>query len=143
MRLQDSTYSCGASAVQNALLALGISRSALELETLLGTSPVNGTSTRGLIKGLNQIDGCRPVTIREKRRDVALLRLRFALDAGRPVILTWRCTEPADHWVAAVGRLGERYLIADSADAELVLSLRVETLADQWSDGGTYLGVVL
>lgn len=46
------------------------------------------------------------------------------------------------HWVAAVGRLGDRILVADSADNDLVLSYSAEQLVDRWA-GPAFFGIVL
>lgn len=133
---------CGAFALYNALRALGIERSTEECERLCGTTATHGTPTKGIVKAATSIEGCRPVVIRERRRDIALLMLEFAMRRGRAAVLSWRSREPGDHWVACVAMLGERYLIADAADNELVLSLEVDVLAERWYDR-KYEGVVL
>lgn len=126
----------------NALAALGIARTTAELESLCGTSATDGTPTRNILKAAGKIDGCRPVLLRERRRDIALMRLAEALRRGRPVVLSWNSAEPGDHWVAVVGVLGERYLVADSADGELVVSRGVDELEAAWKDKN-YEGVIL
>jgi hypothetical protein len=143
--MQDSQANCGPFALKNALAAIGIERSAEELEKACKTSATKGTPTKNVVGAVKSIDGCTPVLIRERKRDIALLRLRGALDEGRPVLLVWADGEgnPGEHWVAAVGMLGRRYLIADAAENELVLSLGVEEVAGKWCDGGTYEAVVL
>jgi hypothetical protein len=45
--------------------------------------------------------------------------------------------------VAVVGLLGERYLIADAAENELVLSMEVDEVVQHWEDHGTYEGILL
>lgn len=142
MRCQDAQHNCGAFALYNGLRALGIERSTDECERLCGTTATDGTPTRGLVRAAKTIEGCSPVVIRERRRDIALLRLHGALTRGRPVILSWTTKVPGDHWVTAVALLGERYMVADAADNELVLSLAVDEVADRWYDGG-YEAVVL
>jgi hypothetical protein len=129
----------------NALRAIGITRTREELETLCGTTMTDGTPPRKILRAVSKIEGCFPVKLRERRRDIALLRLKGALDQGRPAVLVWHDSEgnPGGHWVAAVGMLGGRYLIADAADNELVLSMTVEEVATYWADGGIYEGVVL
>lgn len=126
----------------NALAALGISRSAEELEKLCGTTATAGTPTKSILRAAGKIDGCRPVLLRERRRDIALMRLANALRIGRSVVLSWRTDVPGDHWVAAIGLLGERYQIADSADNELVMSFAVDELEERWRDTN-YEGVIL
>lgn len=141
--MQSSQANCGPTALHNALLTLGIQRSEAELEQLCATSATHGTSVRGLLRGAAKIEGLLPVQIRERRADVAMLRLRFAIDVGRPVLVLWRVTDPGDHWVAVVGRLGETYLIADSGDHELVVPYSIEAVVNNWYDGSGYYGVQL
>jgi hypothetical protein len=145
VRGQDSQANCGPYALMNALRAIGIMRTREELEVLCGTTMTDGTPPRKILRAVSKIEGCYPVKLREKRRDIALLRLRGALDQGRPVVLVWHDSEgnPGGHWVAAVGMLGDRYLIADAADNELVLSLTVDEVATYWTDEGVYEGVIL
>lgn len=145
MRMQDNAANCGPSALHNALLSLGIRRSVIELETLCGTSATNGTPVRSLKRAMHKIEGCNPVEIKERRSDVALLKLRFALQSGRPIILLWTANDPGDHWVAAVGLLGERVLICDSADLELVVALDIDEVCRKWFqvDDALHYGVIL
>ena len=140
--MQDSQANCGPYALRNGLQALGIERNANELESACRTSATNGTPTRNIIAAANKIDGCRPLKLFEKRRDIALMRLAEALRRGRPVLLSWRSETPGDHWVVAVGVLGDRYLVADSAESELVLSMAVDDLEARWRDTN-YEGVIL
>ncbi len=140
MRGQDSSYNCGPYALLNALRALGVQRTASELESACKTTMTLGTSTTKLVKAVNQIDGCMAVRFSERRRDVALLKLRCAIADGRPVILSW---QGATHWVAVVGMLGARYLVADAAEAELVLSFTVDEVAALWDEDGSFEGVII
>lgn len=140
--MQDSQANCGPFALKNALAALGIHRAIEELETLCKTSATDGTPLRNVVRAAGKIEGCVPVRLMETRRDIALMRLMWALRSGRPVVLSWCSQSPGDHWVAAVGRLGERYLIADSADSELVFSMSVDEVEERWRDT-KYEGVIL
>lgn len=142
MRMQDSQANCGPFALKNALEALGVQRSAEELEKACGTSATNGTPTRGILRAATKIEGCNPVVLRESKSDVALLKLEHALRRGRPVVIAWCSETPGDHWVAVVGVLGERFLVADSANSELVISYPVNELEAKWRDT-KYEGVVL
>lgn len=142
MRMQDSQANCGPFALRNALQALGIERSAEELEKLCKTSATEGTPTKNILRAAGAIDGCQPVKLLETRRDIALMRLAEALRRGRPVVLSWQTEQPGDHWVAAVGVLGDRYLIADSAESELVMSFAVNEVEERWRDK-KYEGVIL
>ena len=143
MRMQDSQANCGPFAVRNALAALGIDRSVEELEKLLGCTATHGTTGTKMWKGLLSIAELNPVKIDESRQDVAHLRLRAALDAGRPVVC---CVDNNEHYICAIGLLGSgRVLIADSADTELVLSLDWSQLMGRWRSGlrRAYWGIAL
>lgn len=140
MRMQDSQANCGPTAMSNALAALGITRPAAECEKLCKTSATEGTSAKRLLSALRSIETCQPAELREKRQDVAMLKLDKALQYGRPVIL---CVAENTHWVAAVGALGGRVLVADSADNELVLSKSLEQLTTWWYSGTNYYGIIL
>ena len=143
MRMQDTQANCGPAAMSNALAALGIVRPTQECEKLCKTTATKGTSPQKLQTGLKAIEGLTPTVIKEKRSDVAILRLEKALSLGRPAII---CVGDGTHWVATVGRLGDRYLVADSADVELVLSKTADELAAWWHERGAtnpYYGVIL
>ena len=138
--MQDTAANCGPASVSNALQALGVIRSQQECEQLCKTSATDGTTGRNMVKALTSL-GFSPAVIREKREDVAALRLRMALHQGRPLVL---CVDNWEHWVAAVGVLGERILVADPADNELVLSYDVGALLRRWGgDAAPYYGVIL
>lgn len=143
MRLQSTQANCGPFSVRNALSALGITRSEQECEVLCKVSGTHGTRASVLVRGLAALDGVRPVVIDEQRPDVALLKLDAALRAGRPAVLL---VDGWAHYVTAVGVLGQRYLVADSADSELVVSHDVVALRDWWHCAGArrpFWGVVL
>lgn len=142
MRFQSHASSCGPASASNALSALGIARSEEECSTLCGTTATDGTDPRGLITGLKQIPGCSPAWIREQRGDVAILRLVASLRIGRPVIL---CVDGYEHWVAAVGLLGDRIIVVDSADADLALSYSAGEALERWEGESrpAFIGLVL
>lgn len=139
MRMQDTAANCGPASVSNALQALGIVRSQQECETLCKTSGTDGTSARNIIKAVQSL-GCKGVVVKEKRAAVATLMLRHWLAQGRPSIL---CVDEASHWVAVIGALGDRILVADPADNELVVSVDSAELVDWWTAAGGFYGVIL
>lgn len=140
--MQSSQANCGPYALYNALAALGIQRNEAELEHLCRTSATDGTSLRNLFKAAARIEGCTPYLIKEKRTDVALLKLTESIRRGRPAILSWRSDAPSDHWVAVIGMLGDRFTVADSGHSELVLSMPLDAVEAHWRDN-VYVGVVL
>ncbi len=137
MRFQDHASNCGPASLSNALQAMGIVRSQEECAVLCKTKP-EGTSPKQLLKALKAL-GRVPAVLSEKRAAVALLFLSFWLCEGRAVLLI---VDDDTHWVAAIGKLGNRFLVADPADNELVVSLSLEELAERWL-GTTHYGVVL
>jgi ABC-type bacteriocin/lantibiotic exporter with double-glycine peptidase domain len=134
MRMQDTAANCGPASVSNALQALGVSRTQAECEQLCKTSGTDGTSARNIIKALQSL-GCAGLVLKEKRELVALTLLWHWLRKGRPAVL---CVDDASHWVAAVGVIGERVLVADPADNELVLSYGADGLVDRWAAPGGF-----
>lgn len=142
MRLQDSQANCGPVAMRNALAAIGTERSTEECEKLCKTDATNGTRAVNLARAIQSVLGCATV-ISERQPDVALLRLEKMLRGGHATVLL---VDAWDHYVAAVGMLGERFLIADSADNELVISLDPGKLLERWGNVGArypYWAVVL
>lgn len=128
--------------MSNALAAVGIRRTIPECEALCKTTGTAGTSPKKLYQALRTVDEVSPGMLIEARPDVAMLRLEAALRRGRSVIL---CVDNYEHWVAAIGVLGDRVLVADSADNELVLSLTPGEVLGRWEGGGRFkfYGVVL
>lgn len=141
MRYQSLKAGCGPTALANGLELLGIKRNEIELSTVAGTTP-KGTDASGIV-GAAKAAGRFPSTINTKDSDFALYALHYYLCNGRPVII---CVDKWDHWVVAAGILGERILVIDSANNELVLVYPPEKLTERWEKpgkGGGYYGIVL
>lgn len=138
MRMQSSQANCGPYALHNALWALGIKRSADECEVLCRTNATEGTYTTALMKAINTIRGTKCKEITGKSLLEAMWYLTEALRGGRPVIL---CVDDEGHYITAVGLLGDRVLVADSADNELVLSYKLTGLKKRWKPA--YWGVIV
>ncbi len=139
MRMQDTAANCGPASLANALQAIGLLRSQDECASLCKTTATEGTTPKRLVAAVRAV-GREPVIIKERREAVALLWLSHFLATGRSAVL---CVDNDTHWVAAVGLLGERILIADSADNELVLSLSRAKLAERWGGDGSCYAVVI
>jgi len=137
VRLQSTSANCGPASLSNALAAVGVVRTEAECEALCATTGTDGTSARGLLKAVRAV-GREPIVIDERRALVAYLRLEAALRVGRAVVL---CVDAMSHWVAAVGLLGARVLVADPADNELVTSVTPDALEARWSHNGRRYGV--
>ena len=133
MRLQSTTAACGPAALSNALAAMGITRSEDECGKLCRCTATDGTSHRNMIRAVRSIDGLMGMVIEEQKGDVAFLRLADALRTAHPLLLL---VDNWEHWIAAVGMLGGRVLVADSADNELILSMDFPTLVRRWGCHG-------
>lgn len=127
----------------NAGCALGRTVSLDDCERACAVSATDGTDTKNLLKGLKSLGFKVVAEIKEGRADVALLRLLASLQEGHAAILA---VDSDTHWVAAVGRLGSRVFVADSAESELVLSYTAEHLALRWKHNQSrtkFYGVVM
>lgn len=137
--MQDTAANCGPASLSNALAAVGVVRTQQECEGLCRTTAIKGTDLRSLQAGIKAV-GRTPRVLSERRFDVAYSFLCDALRGEEAAVL---CVDKGDHWVAAIGLLGERVLIADSADNELVLSLAPDMLKARWLSTARYYGVIL
>lgn len=111
--------------------ALGISRHSSELEALCKTSATEGTSPKNMIRALDKLEGIIPVVLSESREDVAMLRIRFAVRNQGPAVCV---VDNGEHYVTVIGFLGERFLVCDSADSELVVSYSPQEWANRWRE---------
>ncbi len=140
MKLQNARHNCGAVALINALMAAGHqSPNEDGMAKIAKTSPTRGTSSKGLRNALETL-GLSEAVLSTKSALMAAEALIGCLQGGSPVLL---CVDGGSHWVAAVGKLGSRFLVADSAEAELVLSLSREELLCRWGNDGNYYGIVV
>ena len=146
MRLQESKANCGPTALANALEAMGHVRSVGELATACKTTATSGTSPAGLVKAVVALkESCDlndHIGIRAVRPELAIAQLHKALCAGRAAVLL---VDADEHYVAAVGLLGEIYMLVDSADEALLVACTEEELGAWWEGKGRYpyWGVVL
>jgi ABC-type bacteriocin/lantibiotic exporter with double-glycine peptidase domain len=127
---------CGPTALSNALLSVGRDIPPAACAELCGITP-DGIGDEDLERAIELLD-FTPTVVR------SWYALRGALDAGAPVVCSVQEDRPYDHWVAAIGTLGELIVVADSLSYEVVKTYkRVDWLA-MWSDGaeGRY-GVAL
>jgi hypothetical protein len=122
------------------LAAIGVVRSEDELGKL-ARQKTDGTSQAGLLKAIRSINPGwgHPVKFRDAHAAFASLWLH--LNRGQPMILP---VDNWEHWVAAIGAIGQRVLVADSADNELVLTYTTDEILARWEGprGGWY-GIVI
>ena len=131
MRAQDHQYNCGPNALHNALAALGVRRSARELEVVCGTTAQDGTSQTRLVEAARAIRGTKPWVLESGMPAPAIAMLRDALHRGRPAVLA---VDRDEHYIAAIGMLGDRVLVADGANNEVVLSVPDYKLLLRWDN---------
>ena len=150
---QSSAASCGPCAVSNGLKALGLDVSEAEVLRWMdrirqgadpGSNGANGElMTRAMAESRYRL---RIRRLSTGDRDYATLVLRGAVGEGAIAIayVDSDGDEQTDdgHWVAVVGLLGRRVLVADGADRELVLSYDEDQFLARWSTPGFYAVIV-
>lgn len=145
MRFQSNTSLCGPTAVSNALEALGVKDvtqdivASLISRTCRDSRPVrDGTTQAELVRALNR---WARVTVDDQIPSgyLASYMLRGALSWGAVAIVGVDNPDHG-HWLAVVGMLGEKYLIADSASDEIVVSMTETELLARWSSYETRRG---
>jgi len=143
VRLQSSAANCGPTALTNAACAMGKRLSLEECEKICRTTATDGTSPRKLKNGAGRLGFEDIIEFRDGAEDIALLRLRDFVGNGSAVLIT---VDADTHWVAVVGLIGDRFLVADSADNELVLSYSAGEMLQRWRNPESkkcYYGMVI
>lgn len=107
---QPNTWQCGPFALKYALLSLGIFADEDDIAAIAGSSARDGTDEVGLGRAASAF-GTRLEVVRRRTARGARRALDRWLDQGVPVLI---CVDQWDHWVAAVGTDGERYVLLDS-----------------------------
>ena len=139
MKYQDRKSNCGPASLANALEAIGIERSQDELGTL-SKQDANGTSSANLRKAAEAV-GVDTVVIAEQRAESAAWALYTYVHSGSPGLLV---VDNDEHWIAVVGKLGSTYIVADSADNDLLLFYTQDELLSRWANSSNkYCGFFL
>lgn len=127
MRFQQTKSSCGPASLANAARAMGIERTEDELIELCHTTP-DGTTPRNLVKAANLISS-GAFEVRERRPEVAIAFLRDSCRAGRAGVAL---VDEGEHYVAIVGRLGQRFVVVDPAHNDMVLCYNLDDWLARW-----------
>lgn len=120
MKYQKDPYSCGATAVVNALRCYGKNVSERSVRVLARTTPENGTDEHGIIAALRGFGGDGQTFV-YKNFENAFAEVVSWIDEGYPVIL---CTWSMQHWVTVIGKLGRdpgngtTLIIADPSNSD-------------------------
>lgn len=139
MKPQEENWDCGACAVLNALRCYGDRISLMKVRKACNTDPQKGTNESDIVNGLAALDYVGHA-FNENKVGKAWEVLTNNLSLGNPVIL---CVDNEQHWVTAIGMMGEYVIIFDSLNtiknlAEQgvhVLSRRV--LGKRWQDANS------
>lgn len=140
MRQQSQQHTCGAVALCNAIEALGEPALSEDKATQLAdSSAIHGTQPAGLKRALKRLKlGYQE--IQTKSAPIAYWALFGALETGNPVLMV---VDNEEHWITAIGVLGSRVVIADSADAGTVSVVEYEALMKRWCAGDQFYGLVI
>lgn len=140
MLLQSGLSDCGAVAISNALQAIGLASTPEAVRELAGTSG-DGTGAAGLKTAARKLGAVVSlVSTRDPR--LALDALHGALHVGASVV---PCFDQGGHWVAAIGHLGRRVLVFDSAMVKrpMVTAFEDEALLEAWRFKRVYYAIGL
>lgn len=110
MRFQRAHYTCGPASLVNAATALGLSVSEYHVEELCSTTERSGTNEHGMFNAAKAI-GLQAQQFEFNSPEAAWFWLVGCMGGGIPVIL---CVEKWEHYVVAVGRLGDSIIVIDS-----------------------------
>lgn len=140
MRLQSNEATCGHNTAANGLKALGygpVVRAGSKAEAWVvkragRRSETAGTDENTFARILRAV-GAWHSDFTLASEDAAWGLLRSHLFEGRPVGLA---VDNDTHWVVAIGLLGLRVDVADSADPEAVVSYSREELMKRWYTPG-------
>lgn len=131
MRYQEFKAGCGAGAILNALLALG-EHQFQEVVHALAEGTSDGIAPASIRNCLDEL-GYGTAELKFAASPPALRALRRSVRKCAPVIV---CVDDWEHWVTVIGALGERFLVADPADNELVVSLSTAQFLKRWLKSG-------
>jgi ABC-type bacteriocin/lantibiotic exporter with double-glycine peptidase domain len=149
MRYQSTDHFCGPAAVANALRSLGKNITEMQVEAAVAKAyrkgdakSVEGTSQSQIKKALDVLK-YNHTEFNLAHAEASWRTLRSFLNDECPVLLA---VDDSEHWVAAIGTIGKRVLIADGLNSELVLSYDREEMLARWGLSGdvvTYYGLVI
>jgi len=152
--MQSAHALCGPASVANALRALGRGSSEDKVANAIklqasgadGLPEQEGVGPAQLQRALEAVGYVgQPWTVGDG--DDAWHALRSRLLAGDPVLVPVDFDgDTMSHWLVAVGLLGDRVLVADSADSEIVVSYSEDQLRRRWkadTDPARYYGLTV
>lgn len=111
MRFQMREWSCGPSALVNAIRAVGRRVAEGRIRKLAGTTQKLGTDETGLITATREL-GYTAVSHSSADQTAAWAFIRANVLDGRPCLV---CIDSWGHWVTVIGIVGDHVLLIDPA----------------------------
>lgn len=124
---QPNGYECGPFALKHGLALLGVFAEERRIANLAGTTTA-GTDEAQLARAASHY-GCALPTVRVADPDVARRALTLELSAGRPVLA---CVDQWSHWITIGSRDGDAFVVADSAESEVLRLMDWDELRRRW-----------
>lgn len=138
MRQQSHHHTCGAVALCNVVEALRLKPITEERAAeLCGSNAIYGTEPRDLLRACRSLR-LIPTVLKTRDSALAYWTVAGALEHGNPSLIL---VDDGDHWVALVGILGSRIVVADGADPGTVTCWTAKELVDRW--GPPYEAVIV
>lgn len=126
---------CGPTALANALSAVHIDIDPERLVSLCGTTH-EGTDEKDILKALGLLE-INAICVR------SYPELLGHLYQKKPVVCSVAIDEPYDHWVAAIGILGDWIVVVDSNDTRLVYTMPPAEWRKWWRGPEGYYGLAV
>lgn len=109
MRFQDLPFSCGASAIVNALRALGRRVPERTVRALAGTTPEEGTNEQGMCYAIRELGFT--ATKFETQNSAQAWAMACS---NQPFIIT---TQLSQHWITIIGVANGKMIVIDPSNA--------------------------
>ena len=124
---QPNGYECGPFALKHGLALLGVFTEERRIANLAGTTTA-GTDETQLARAAAHY-GCELPTVRAADPDAARRALALELSAGRPVLA---CVDQWSHWITIGSQDGETFVVADSAESDVLRLMEWDELRRRW-----------
>jgi ABC-type bacteriocin/lantibiotic exporter with double-glycine peptidase domain len=108
--LQSDNFTCGSVATANAIVALGGKVTVAKVKRHTGTTPEHGVTHHGIMQAIERL-GYSYTELMAPFKEAFDTLVEHLQLGGSAVILT----QNGNHWEAAVGVLGRRVIVFDSA----------------------------
>ena len=135
MRYQSRYFTCGPATLYNVFQFYG--KDVPEDECC--EFSVKGTSMRQLIAGIEK-HGFNYEVLKTRDSFKAYQWLDTSIRLGSPVIL---CVDNWEHWMACIGKCGDKWVVADTGDLELVVYPTIEELMERWKHDNRYYAIAV